>query len=82
MDAREQTATQIQCQTGAILIPPYNYGPTISGQGTMALEFLEQVGSTPRHLTYITIKCSTTYLTSLSLKVFADLDRYQTWMQL
>ncbi|KAK3236995.1 hypothetical protein CYMTET_52894 [Cymbomonas tetramitiformis] len=40
---REKTAAIIQEKTGATMIPPYNYGPVISGQGTMALEFLEQV---------------------------------------
>ena len=29
--------------TGATLIPPYNYGPVICGQGTIGLEFMEQV---------------------------------------
>lgn len=43
VDARESTAAAIQEKTGATLVPPYNYGPTICGQGTMALELLEQV---------------------------------------
>ena len=43
VDARESTAAAIQQKTGATLVPPYNYGPTICGQGTMALELLEQV---------------------------------------
>jgi serine racemase len=33
----------VQQHTGATLIPPYNYGPVIAGQGTMGLEMLEQV---------------------------------------
>ncbi len=45
VDARESTAASIQQRTGAKLIPPYNYGPTICGQGTMALELLAQVPS-------------------------------------
>lgn len=28
---------------GAVLIPPYNHADIISGQGTMALELLDQV---------------------------------------
>jgi serine racemase len=44
MDSREQTAARVQQDTGATFIPPYNYGPTISGQGTIALELLNQVG--------------------------------------
>ena len=40
----------MQEHTGAFLIPPYNFGPVIAGQGTMALELLEQVcGSTSAH---------------------------------
>lgn len=42
MEARESTAAEVQAQTGATFIPPYNYGPTICGQGTMTLEFLQQ----------------------------------------
>lgn len=43
LSAREDAARRIQEQTGAIMVPPFNYGPTISGQGTIALEFLDQV---------------------------------------
>ncbi|GAQ84128.1 serine racemase [Klebsormidium nitens] len=43
LQAREEAASLIQKKTGAIMIPPFNYGPTISGQGTIALELLEQV---------------------------------------
>jgi threonine dehydratase len=42
MEARESIAAEVQAQTGATFIPPYNYGPTICGQGTIALEFLQQ----------------------------------------
>ena len=41
--AREAAAALIQETTGATLIPPYNYGPVICGQGTIGLEFMEQV---------------------------------------
>jgi threonine dehydratase len=43
MDARQQTCDELQQQTGATFIAPYNYGPVISGQGTIALELLQQV---------------------------------------
>ena len=43
MEAREVTAAEVERRTGATFIPPYNYGPTICGQGTIALEFLQQV---------------------------------------
>ena len=40
---REATCAKIQTETGATLVPPYNYGPVICGQGTIGLEFMEQV---------------------------------------
>lgn len=41
--ARESTAAAVVAQTGATLIPPYNHPDVIAGQGTVALELLEQV---------------------------------------
>lgn len=41
--AREKLVVRVQRETGATLIPPYDYAPVIAGQGTVALEFLEQV---------------------------------------
>ncbi|KAG2501904.1 hypothetical protein HYH03_000402 [Edaphochlamys debaryana] len=43
MEAREEACARVQAETGAVFIPPYNYGPVIAGQGTIALEFLAQV---------------------------------------
>ncbi len=43
LQARESTAASIQTQTGATLIHPYNHPEVIAGQGTTALELLEQV---------------------------------------
>ncbi|KAL6757800.1 serine/threonine dehydratase [Haematococcus lacustris] len=43
MDNREAACAQLQAQTGAVFIPPYNHAGIISGQGTLALELLEQV---------------------------------------
>ena len=40
--AREKTATAVQAETGATLIPPFNHPDVIAGQGTAALELLEQ----------------------------------------
>lgn len=40
--AREMTAAEVQRETGAILIPPYDHADVIAGQGTAALELLEQ----------------------------------------
>jgi threonine dehydratase len=41
--ARETTTAQVQAQTGATLIPPYDHPDVIAGQGTVALELLTQV---------------------------------------
>ncbi|MCX8139466.1 MAG: pyridoxal-phosphate dependent enzyme [Thermogemmata sp.] len=40
--AREETAARIAAATGAVLIPPFDHPDVIAGQGTVALEFLEQ----------------------------------------
>ncbi|KAL4452087.1 hypothetical protein ABPG75_007749 [Micractinium tetrahymenae] len=42
IDAREAACRDIQAQTGATFVPPYNHPAVIAGQGTIALEFLEQ----------------------------------------
>jgi threonine dehydratase len=41
--AREAAARSLQAQTGATLVHPYNDLRVMAGQGTTALEFLEQV---------------------------------------
>jgi threonine dehydratase/serine racemase len=42
LPARETTAAAVLAETGATLIPPYNHPDVIAGQGTTALELLEQ----------------------------------------
>ena len=42
LEAREATAAAVLAETGATLIPPYNHPDVIAGQGTAALELLEQ----------------------------------------
>ncbi len=42
LEARESTAAKVVEATGATLIPPYNHPDVIAGQGTIALEFLDQ----------------------------------------
>jgi threonine dehydratase len=39
--SREGTAADVVRQTGGMLIPPYNHPDVIAGQGTLALEMLE-----------------------------------------
>ncbi len=41
-DARAAAAADIESRTGATLIPPYDHPHVIAGQGTVALELLEQ----------------------------------------
>lgn len=43
IEAREACCAAVMEATGAVFIHPYNYAPTIAGQGTIALEFLQQV---------------------------------------
>lgn len=42
-EAREAAAAKVQRETGATLIHPYNDRRVIAGQGTVALELLEQI---------------------------------------
>ncbi len=41
-EARARTAAQVQADTGATFLPSYNHPDIIAGQGTAALELLEQ----------------------------------------
>ncbi|PSC71128.1 serine racemase [Micractinium conductrix] len=43
IDAREAACAQVQAASGAAFVPPYNHRDVIAGQGTIALEFLQQV---------------------------------------
>ena len=42
-ESREALGQKIQAETGAILIPPYDYLPTMVGQGTSAIEVTNQL---------------------------------------
>ena len=42
-EAREQKADQAVRETGGVLIPPFDHPHVIAGQGTVALELMEQV---------------------------------------
>ncbi len=50
MAAREKTVLAIAERTGATLVPPYDSAHIIAGQGTAALEFLEQTDGQLDHL--------------------------------
>lgn len=40
--AREATAARVLAETGGTMIPPYNHPDVIAGQGTVALELLDE----------------------------------------
>lgn len=42
LEARESTAAHVIAETGASMIPPYNHPDVIAGQGTIALELLDE----------------------------------------
>ncbi len=42
LEARESTAARVIAETGAVMIPPYNHANVIAGQGTIALELLDE----------------------------------------
>ncbi|MGA1058072.1 MAG: pyridoxal-phosphate dependent enzyme [Phycisphaerales bacterium] len=42
LEARETTAARVVHETGGTLIPPFDHADVIAGQGTMAIEILEQ----------------------------------------
>ncbi len=44
-ESREAIGSKIGEETGATLVPPYDHPWIIAGQGTCALEFLEEVGA-------------------------------------
>lgn len=43
LKAREETAARLVQETGGVLVPPYDHPDVIAGQGTIALELLEQI---------------------------------------
>jgi len=44
-DARKRRADEIQAQEGGTMVPPFDHPDIIAGQGTVALEILDQLGS-------------------------------------
>lgn len=42
-ESREDLGHQIQADTGAVLVPPYDFAPTIAGQGTSGIEVTNQL---------------------------------------
>jgi len=42
LQSREATAARVVAETGAVLVPPFDHADVIAGQGTIALEVLEE----------------------------------------
>jgi len=42
LDARESTAARVIAETGGAMVPPFNHPNVIAGQGTIALELLDE----------------------------------------
>jgi threonine dehydratase/serine racemase len=43
LEARDAAARRVAAETGGVLVPPFDHPDVIAGQGTVALELLEQV---------------------------------------
>jgi threonine dehydratase len=41
---RQELAAQLQAERGMVVIPPYDHADVVAGQGTAALELMEEVG--------------------------------------
>ena len=74
--AREETLKQVVSETGALFVPPYDDEGIIAGQGTAALEILEQVN----HLDSVVIPvggggllagCATVFKSAGNVQVYA-----------
>ncbi len=50
---REKVAAELAEETGAVVIPPYDHPDVIAGQGTAAMELIEEVGD----LDYLLVPC-------------------------
>ncbi|KAH0615255.1 uncharacterized protein H6S33_000891 [Morchella sextelata] len=54
---REAATAEVQARTGAVYVPPYDHGNIILGQGTLAVELLEQAAELGRPLDAIVAPC-------------------------
>ena len=69
-ESREELGAKIQAETGANLVPPYDYAPTIIGQGTTAIEVTNQLRAQGLSLDTALICCGGGGLSSGSAVVF------------
>ncbi len=71
--SRDELAADLLASSGAVLIPPFDYGPVIAGQGTAALEAVADLKAdkdAPSKIDAILIPCGGGGLTSGSALVF------------
>ncbi|KAJ0454165.1 putative serine racemase, Ammonia-lyase [Helianthus annuus] len=67
MKSREETATKVSLERGAVIIPSSNDARIISGQGTLSLEFLEIIGENNSKSCCSTwFNCNLKYLITIS----------------
>ncbi len=71
--SRDAVAAELLGKSGAVLIPPYDYGPVIAGQGTAALEVvqdLKALSDAPNKIDAILLPCGGGGLSAGSALVF------------
>ncbi|MEC8275203.1 MAG: threonine/serine dehydratase [Pseudomonadota bacterium] len=79
-ESREDLGRQIQAETGAVLVPPYDFAPTIAGQGTSGMETTNQLRARGLSLDLAIICCGGGGLTAGSaLALTTSFPGAQVW---
>ena len=79
-ESREDLGRQIQAETGAVLVPPYDFAPTIAGQGTSGMEVINQLRARGLSLDLAIICCGGGGLTAGSaLALTSSFPGAQVW---
>ena len=80
LESREDLGRQIQAETGAVLVPPYDFAPTIAGQGTSGMETTNQLRTRGLSLDLAIICCGGGGLTAGSaLALTTSFPGAQVW---
>ncbi len=79
-ESREDLGRQIQAETGAVLVPPYDFAPTIAGQGTSGMDVINQLRARGLRLALAIICCGGGGLTAGSaLALTTSFPGAQVW---
>ena len=79
-ESREALGRQIQAETKAVLVPPYDFAPTIAGQGTSGMEVINQLRARGLSLDLAIICCGGGGLTAGSaLALTTSFPDAQVW---